>query len=881
MRRDWSSSATLVGEGSSEERAVVGETPNLAARLQALAEPNTVVVAPATKALLGGFFAFRDLGEHALKGLSEPVRAFHILAPVETGSRFEAYRGGSLTPLVGRSEEIRFLRERWALARTGEGQAVTLSGEAGIGKSRILEAIRSDVDDEGAPAVHFQCSPHHQATALYPFVEFLGRAIGVGQSESTLDNLEDLLRRTGVNVGEAAPLLADLMLLSTKGRYPPPVGDPQWRRNTTLRAIADLVFGLAGGGPLLCVFEDAHWIDPTSLDLVSMMIDKSPSATMLFLVTFRPDFDPPWGGMGHVAQLTLNRISRRQSAEIVVKIAGEGKIPEPVLKHILEKTDGVPLYVEEMTKAVIDSSVLAKNGFDVAGGLSTLAIPATLQDSLMARLDRLAPVKEVAQIGAVIGREFGHDLLAAVAGLIDSDLQAALESLADAELVFRRGWPPNQVYVFKHALVQDAAYESLLREKRRRLHESVATALENGFPALSEAEPETLAHHLTECGEAGRASGYWEKAGRRAQDRSSHAEAAEHIAKALRGVGQDRAREFDLCLELVSSLRVVGRSEETARNLARAEPLAQRDIDRAKLHYQFGNLHFLSGDSDEALKQHRDALRFARAAGSAEFECRALSGLADVHYMRGRMVSAHTQSEECVATARQHGLGYVVASNLPALGNMRYLSQGPAAARKIHETGVQEVVEANNPRAEMIIRYNLSAILLDGTEHEAALEQAELSLAACERIEAQIWLPLMKSCRLRVHHRMGENVETEMVEVAKQAEEISPALGGPWVSGGLAWIAQDLDTAMQAMNRAEAIIGSGCVAHNQLWFYRDAIDSCLRFDQWGQSGRVCRQLGQFHIGRTVRLEQVLRRPRPGARRSWTWEGIVERTAAGL
>lgn len=835
----------LIGEGSAEERAVVGETPNLAARMQGLAEPGSVVVAPATRALLGGNFAFRDLGLHDLKGFAEPVRAFAAEPLRETGTRFESYRGGSLSPLVGRKEEITFIRERWALAKTGEGQSIALSGEAGIGKSRILEAIRAEVDGEGAPALHFQCSPHHQTTALYPFIDFLGRAIGLGQGGAPLDRLDELLERAGVGANDAAPLLAELLLIPTDGRYGAPEDDPQLRRNATLRAIADVVFGLGGDDALLAVFEDAHWVDPTSLDLLSMMIDNSRAAKMLFLVTFRPEFEPPWSGMGHVARMTLNRISRAQSTEIVAKLAGSEDIPDQLLEHILAKTEGVPLYVEEMTKALVDSGLLA--GLDAGANIDmqSLKIPATLQDSLMARLDRLAPVKEVAQIGAVIGREFGHALLAAIAGLPERELQSAIDSLADAELVFRRGWPPNQVYVFKHALVQDAAYESLLLDKRRRLHEAVAGALETKFPDRTEAEPETLAFHLSESGDAGRAAVYWERAGRRAQDRLSHAEAADHFANALKGAGSGPGSEFDLCLELAASLRVLGRSDETRKILERAQPLAVADADKAKLHYHFGNLYFVSSASARALKSHSEALVSARRAGLAEYECRALSGLADVHYMQGHMVSGHTQSEECVGLARQHGLADVVASNLPAMANLRYLSQGPAAAREIHESGLGEIIAINQPRAEMIIRFNLSAILLDAMEFEAALDHAEQSLVACERIEAGIWLPLMGFCGLRARHAMGKNAAAEIAKTAQDAERLSGALSGPWILGGLAWAAPDADTAMDAMRRAEAIIASGCVAHNQLWFYRDAIDACLRFQMWDKAADYADKLDAF------------------------------------
>jgi class 3 adenylate cyclase/tetratricopeptide (TPR) repeat protein len=833
----------LVGEASSAERAVVGETPNLAARLQSLAEPDTVVVAPSTRKMLGGIFAFSDLGRHELKGLTDPVNAWRADGLHQSGSRFEAYHGDNLTPLVGRSEEIAFLQEKWQLAKSGEGQSVTLSGEAGIGKSRILEAVQSFVRKDDAPSLQLQCSPHHQSTALHPFIDFLGRAIRSNQNQDPHTNLGKLLASADIETPEAPALIAKLLLLPETDQYPDLSQDAQWQRNATLGIIADLIFGLAQNKPMLVVFEDAHWIDPSSLDLLGMLLDKTQSASILFLVTFRPEFDPPWHGMGHVAQLNLNRISRSQCSQIVDNILARQDIPEQVLKHILEKTDGVPLYVEEMTKAIISSGQLAS--IDSTSSTLSISIPSNLQDSLMARLDQLASAKEVAQAGAVIGREFSHELVAAIAGLSEAELSSELDKLIEAELIFRRGWPPNQVYVFKHALVQDTAYSSLLRDKRRALHGAVATTLEAKITSNSQTEPEILAFHLTECGEKARASVYWETAARRSQERLSHTEAAAHFDKALSGVGNDTVRELQLCLDLITSQRMLGVSEHTLKTLERAEPLAHDDIDKANIFGQFGNLYFLSGESEKALASHERVLEITRRTPLPELECRALSGLADVHYMRGHMVSARLQAEDCVAAARQHDLNDVVINNLPALGNMTYLSLGPRAAREFHETSIAEIIKVDQPRAEMIIRFNISSILADHQEFDAALVHAEGALAACQRIDALVWLPLMRQAHLRVRYAMGENVASEMKDVARQAVEISPALSGPWVLGGLAQVATDPETVLDAMKQAEEIFAAGCVGHNQLWFYKDAIDGFLRFDLWDKASECANALDAF------------------------------------
>ncbi|MBT3791068.1 MAG: AAA family ATPase [Alphaproteobacteria bacterium] len=833
----------LVGEASSSERAVVGETPNLAARIQGLAEPDTVVIAPSTRKMLGGIFAFTDLGTHELKGLTEPVRAWRVDGLHETGSRFEAYHGDNLTPLVGRSEEISFLQEKWQLAKSGEGQSVNLCGEAGIGKSRILEAIQTVVEKDNAPTLQFQCSPHHESTTLFPFIDFIGRAIRRDQSHDVHENLIALLTSANLDSDEASALIAKLLLLPDSNHYAPLKDDAQWQRNATLAVVADLIFGLAQNKPMLIVFEDAHWIDPTSLDLLGMLLDKTQSSSLLFLVTFRPEFTSPWQGMGHVALLNLNRISRSQCSQIVNNILAKEKIPQQILKHILEKTDGVPLYVEEMTKAIVSSGQLAS--IDGTSASVTISIPANLQDSLMARLDQLGSAKDVAQAGAVIGREFSPELLAAVAGLSDTELTSELDKLVEAELIFRRGWPPSQVYVFKHALVQDAAYSSLLRDKRRQVHKAVATALEAKIAAGGQTGPETLAFHLTECGEEARASVYWETAGRRSQEGLSHTEAAAHFGNALAGVGSDRDRELQLCLDLITSQRVLGVSEHTLKTLERAEPLAHADIDKANIFGQFGNVYFLSGESEKALASHEKALEITRRTPLPEFECRALSGLADVHYMRGHMVSGHHQAEECVATARKYDLHDVVINNLSALGNMKYLSQGPRIAREFHETNMSEVIKADQPRAEMIFSINMSSIFLDSLENEQALKNAQAAVAACERIDALVWLPLMRKQHLRVRHAMGEDVAAEMKEIATQAVETSSGLSGPWVLGALAQVATDPETVHNVLEQAEDIFAAGCVGHNQLWFYRDAIDGFLRFGLWDKATECADALDAF------------------------------------
>jgi class 3 adenylate cyclase len=528
----------LVGEGAAQEERVIGETPNLAARLEALAEPGSVVIADGTRRLLGGLFAYVDLGRPELRGFAEPVQAWRVAGESRAESRFEALHGQELTALVGREHEIGLLVDRWERAKEGEGQVVLLSGEPGIGKSRIVRALRERLAGEPHMPLSHYCSPHHSNSALYPVIGLLERAAGFARDESMdarLDKLEALLARGTGALGEAVPLIAALLGIETGARYPAPALSPQRRKQRTLEVLVDQVEGLAARQPVLPVYEDVHWVDPTTLEALDLLIERVQRLPVLVLITFRPEFSPPWTGHAHVMQLSLSRLTRRHGRALVAAVTGGKALPDEVLDQILAKTDGVPLFVEELTKAVLESSLLRDTGdhYGLAGPLPPLAIPATLHDSLMARLDRLAPVKEVAQTAAVIGREFSHELLAAVAPLSGSQLRNALDQLVQSELVFQRGRPPAATYAFKHALVQDTAYQSLLRSRRQLLHGQIADVLEARFPDTAEHAPGVLARHLSEAGMADRASEYYERAGQQAVAHSASNEAVAHFGKAL------------------------------------------------------------------------------------------------------------------------------------------------------------------------------------------------------------------------------------------------------------------------------------------------------------------------------------------------------------
>ena len=526
----------IVGSGEAQERGVVGETPNLAARLQGIAEPDTVVIAEATRRLLGNLFELQDLGAKDLKGIAGPARAWAALRPSSAESRFEALHTAGLTALVGREEEFEWLLRRWFKAKNGEGQVVLLSGEAGIGKSRLAAALLERLAGEPHTRLRYFCSPQHTDSALYPIIGQMERAAGLARDDAPkakLDKLDAVLARTSTSIEDAA-LLAEMLSLPNDGRYPALDLTPQQRRQRTLDALFKQIDALARQNPVLMIFEDVHWTDPTSLEVIGRAVDRLAQLRVLLIVTFRPEFAPPWIGRPHVTALTINRLAQRDIDVMIDRVAGNKLIPTSVRQDIIERTDGIPLFVEEMTKAVLEAESEGEARRTVAAVPSpALAVPASLHASLMARLDRLGPAKEIAQIGATISREFSHALLAAVLRKPEAELHSALDRLIAAGLLSRRGAPPQASYLFKHALVQDAAYGTLLREPRRALHARIAETLERQFSEIAESQPEILARHCTEAGLIEKAVGLWGKAGQRSLARSALVEAVAQLTRAL------------------------------------------------------------------------------------------------------------------------------------------------------------------------------------------------------------------------------------------------------------------------------------------------------------------------------------------------------------
>ncbi|MDH3599353.1 MAG: AAA family ATPase [Candidatus Tectomicrobia bacterium] len=746
----------VMGEGGRQERLALGETPNLAARLQGLAAPNTVVVSAATLELIEGFFVSQDLGAHPLKGMDVPLQVHQLLAASEAQTRLDAIAPRGLTPLVGRTQEVELLRERWGQSTEGRGQVVLLSGEAGIGKSRLVQVIKEHAAAEPHTRLEWRGSPYYQQSALYPLIAYLHRRLRWRPDDLPSDKLRTLeaaLETCGLALPEVAPLFASVLSLPLPDRYAPLTLTPQRQKQKTLEAVLAWLLAEAARQPVLFIVEDLHWIDPSTLDLLTILIEQEPRSRILTLLTYRPAFHPPWELRAHLTLCPLSRLPSHQVEQLIGQVTG-GKAPPPeVMQQIVAKTDGVPLFVEELTKMVLESDLLREreDRYELKEPLPPLAIPVTLQDSLMARLDRLATVKAVAQLGATIGRTFSYNLLQAISPLDALTLQHGLRQLVEAELVNQRGIGPRASYMFKHALIQDTAYQSLLRSTRQQYHQLIAQVLEAQFPGTAESQPELLAHHYTEAGCSATAIPYWQQAGQRAIERSANLEAIGHstkgleVLKALPETPERIRQELSLQVALSSALMVTRgfAAPEVEQAYARAHELCQRVEVTPQLFLVLGGLrrfYLNRGALQTARELAEQAYTLAQSPDDPEHFLRAHHDLGSALFFQGEVATAHaylTQGMALYEAQRQHHSRSHTPVHDAGVGCCSYaawclwvLGYPAQALQKSHET-LTLAQELSRPYYLAHALYFAALVHQFRREEHLTRERAEAAMAIC------------------------------------------------------------------------------------------------------------------------------------------------------
>jgi class 3 adenylate cyclase/tetratricopeptide (TPR) repeat protein len=796
-----------VGTGERHELVALGDTPQMATRLQERATPNTVVVSAATWRLVQGYFTGHALGPQPLPGAGTSVQVYRVLGPSGAQHRLDVMAPRGLTPLVGRAAELALLRARWAQARDGLGQVVLLSGEAGIGKSRLVRVLQESIAAEPHVRVAWRCTPDAQQSPLQPVIAHLHQLLrwrSEPHPETTLRTLEAMLAASGLPLPEVVPLFAALLSLPLPARYSPLALTPQRQRHLTLEALLAWLLAEAPRHPVLFIVEDLHWSDPSTLEFLTLLLDQGPTARLLTLLTCRPEFAPPWGFRAHCTPLTLPRLSQAQVVEMIGGVAGGNALPPEVVAQIVAKTDGVPLFIEELTTMVLESGLLpaGEARSTLPGPLPPLAIPATLHDALLARLDRLGPVKAVAQLAATLGRTFSYELLQAVASQDEATLQQGLRQLVDAELVYQRGIPPQATYTFKHALIQDAAYHALLRSTRQQYHQRIAQVVEAQFADVAATQPELLAHHYSAAGSAAQALPYYRQAGAKAVARSAYREAVALFERALMSLqhlpdSRDTiAQAIDLRFDLRTALRPLGAFGRILGVLREAETLATalRDAQRLGQVAVFLAVQFrLMGAYDQARAAAQRALAVATAGGDVVLHALAQQYLGITSHDQGdygHAIACLEQTLTALAGARQYercGVDLLPAVLSRAALASCHAERGTfAVGRAVGDEGLRIAEAVAHPPSHMLALWGLGRLALRRGDLPRALAMLERAVASGQQANVSGYFPRI-AADLGAAYTLAGRV-ADAVPLLTQAREhtMAPDMGGLRVLCGLA-----------------------------------------------------------------------------------------------
>ena len=751
-----------IGGGGKYEHLALGETPNLAARVQGMAPPDSLLISASTYRRVGNTFVCRSLGVQPLKGVPRPIEIFRVEEKETPDDTLHEVEGGRVPLLVGRLEETEFLRRRWARVKEQQGQVVLISGEPGIGKSRLVRDLRRHVAEEGLTQLELRCSPYHQNSALHPVIEFFQRMLQIQSEEApefTLKKLEEILSASRVDLSQTLPFLAALLSLPPT-RFPLPALTPQKQKEKTLHAILAWVLRITSRQPVLLVWEDLHWADPTTLALLDLLVEQAATSSVLAVLTFRPEFTPPWMGRSHITSLMLSRLGQAHVEAMVAQVTGGRPLPAEVLHQIVAKTDGVPLFVEELTAMVLESGLVreADGRYELAGPLPPLAIPATLQDSLVARLDRLGAAREIAQLAATLGREFSYELIRAVAPTAEERLHQALAKLVEAEVLYQRGIGRQASYSFKHALIQEAAYQSLLKSRRQQYHQQIAQALEHHFADLTATQPELIAHHYTEAGLSAQALPYWQKAGQAALQRSANQEAIGHLSKALALLQTlpeaEDLRQVELGLRITLGVPLMMTkgyaAPDVEQTFARAWKLCQSLGETPQLFPALSGLfafYLVAGDLATARGLAEQCLQLAEKGRDAALLIESHRMLANVLLFVGEPTPAlaHTERALALYDRRRHRTLAFISGQDPAVVCLSFTAWGlqllgypDRAAERVEEAvaWAQELGHANSLGFALSLAARSRGYLRDW---EGMLTRAEVALALANEQGLVFW----------------------------------------------------------------------------------------------------------------------------------------------